>query len=251
MSDVIEISSSPEPEAGPSRKPLKRRPKPKPPDRPQKPLVRHEEVVELSDSDDDRQAINASGSPKKPVQRHPDVTGPGASRKEVQKAIVPLFMNLSEDEEDDMDHFYLTPPVLEEPDPESAPEPESDPEPEPEPEGEASVEREDDPIAALADQVDAYVAQILEIIPDVLPSHIYELIEKHLPTYGSKVVEPILHLLFEDPSYPKVDRNGKRKRVEQDDDDEQRRKPQPMDYGNKDRKFEGGEHYVDLATVSK
>ncbi|KAI9060384.1 hypothetical protein FKP32DRAFT_1595464 [Trametes sanguinea] len=95
------------------------------------------------------------------------------------------------------------------------------------------------------DPLDRYVAQVLEIIPDVSPAHAYSLIEQHYPSHLDKVLEHVLHILFEDPSYPKSDSKGKRRR---EDDGEPERAVKPkLDYGSVDRKREGGPHYIALA----
>jgi E3 ubiquitin-protein ligase RNF216 len=98
---------------------------------------------------------------------------------------------------------------------------------------------------------DIYIAQVLEIIPDVQPDHILMLIQKYLPAFGDSVVQNVLHVLFEDPAYPKVDLKGKRKRDEKKDNDQgEPNKATLIDYANKHRKNEGGQDYVDLALVS-
>ncbi|KAH9856068.1 hypothetical protein C2E23DRAFT_809859 [Lenzites betulinus] len=97
------------------------------------------------------------------------------------------------------------------------------------------------------DPLDAFVAQILEIIPDVLPSHVYSLVEQHYPKYLDKVVEPVLHQLFEDPQYPKADAKGKGKRKRDDDDQAEHPVKVKIDYGSKNRKWVGSPHYTKLA----
>ncbi|KAI0351122.1 hypothetical protein OH77DRAFT_1411714 [Trametes cingulata] len=99
------------------------------------------------------------------------------------------------------------------------------------------------------DPYDAHVAQVLEILPDVAPAHVYALVARHFPAYGAKVVEPVLHELFEDPNYPRAGAGGKRKRgKERAGEGERERAVRPrIDYGDKDRKFEGGELYYLLA----
>ncbi|KAI0753809.1 hypothetical protein C8Q74DRAFT_1211250 [Fomes fomentarius] len=95
---------------------------------------------------------------------------------------------------------------------------------------------------------DTYVAQVLEIIPDVLPAHVFSLIEQRHPTHKDNVVEAVLHLLMENPDYPKVDVKGKGKRKRDDSDDHQaQRAVRPkVDYGDKNRKADRGLHYASL-----
>ena len=135
------------------------------------------------------------------------------------------------------------------------------------------------------------VAQILEIIPNVEPTHLLQLIETHLPTYSvfrgrrdsgddggegaasagereatveeqvQGVMGHVLHLLFENPDYPKADlRAGGKKRVSDSDDEailegkgkgkakDLFKKPK-IDYASIDRPFPGGPNYFDLALV--
>lgn len=105
------------------------------------------------------------------------------------------------------------------------------------------------------DPISGYVSRILEIIPDVEPDHLLELVTKHVPQYQGAVVEHVLHVLFEDPAYPKVDRTwkGKRKQAQSDldmegDNASSPKKPK-IDYANKERPFTGGSSYLDLALV--
>ena len=99
---------------------------------------------------------------------------------------------------------------------------------------------------------DVYVAQVLEIIPDVLPAHVVALIELHYPSFKDKVVEPVLHTLFENPDYPKAEAKDKGKRKREDDEEQllpQRAVKMKIDYGDKNRRREGGHQYVHLALV--
>ena len=141
------------------------------------------------------------------------------------------------------------------------------------------------------DPTSTAVAQILEIIPNVEPAHLLQLIETHLPTYsvfhGNRdpdgdgaaaagereataeeqvqgVVGQVLHLLFENPDYPKADlRAGGKRKVERvgDPDDEDNlegkgkgkaknfsKKPK-IDYASIERPFPGSPNYFDLALV--
>jgi E3 ubiquitin-protein ligase RNF216 len=148
------------------------------------------------------------------------------------------------------------------------------------------------------DPISTAVAQILEIIPNVEPTHLLQLIETHLPTYSvfhgnhdpdvnggegaaaaagggggerevtveeqvQGVVGHVLHLLFENPDYPKADLRaggkGKGKRVGDPNDEDglegkgKAKDPSPkkpkIDYTSIDRPFSGGPNYFDLALV--
>ncbi|EGO04090.1 hypothetical protein SERLA73DRAFT_175842 [Serpula lacrymans var. lacrymans S7.3] len=96
--------------------------------------------------------------------------------------------------------------------------------------------------------MDGYIARVLEIIPDVQPAHVLSLVEKYILTKPDNIVELILHSLFEDPTYPKIDKKGKRKRSEEDEGGATRGSPKlKVDYGQKDRECKGGPHYLDMA----
>ena len=107
------------------------------------------------------------------------------------------------------------------------------------------------PHAAPIDPIDTYVASIIEVVPDVQPAHAFELVERLMQSQPEHAVELALHAIFEDPSYPKIDRKGKRKR--DPDEDEQgpshaNLKPK-VDYLSVDRAFDGGPYYFDLSMV--
>lgn len=108
------------------------------------------------------------------------------------------------------------------------------------------------PVAEQDDVIpfDAYVAQVLEIILDVHPAHVFSLIEQHLPSHKDNVVEQVLHVLFENPDYPKADTKGKDKRKREDDMEEQRVVKPKIDYGDKNRIAGGTIYYSVLALVS-
>lgn len=96
-----------------------------------------------------------------------------------------------------------------------------------------------------ADPLIAYTARVLEIVPDVDPAHLRTLLEKHTAD-SEDVVQHVLHALFEDPTYPRVVKPGKRKRSVDDDDGLEKAKLK-LDYASKDREFVGGRDYADLA----
>lgn len=105
---------------------------------------------------------------------------------------------------------------------------------------------------------DHYVAQVLEIVPDVAPAHVLELIERFREQYKDKVVEPVLHALFENPTYPKVDKGkakAKRKRDNDDEGDERGHAKQlaveQEVYLQKDPQRIAGAHYFEIALVRR
>lgn len=105
-----------------------------------------------------------------------------------------------------------------------------------------------------ADPFSVYVAQVLEIIPDVDPDHVLSLIINQHETYKDKVVEPVLHLLFEDPDYPKADKKGKRKREEEPVESvsvtRRRLVEVEVDYASEVRARPSGTFYQELSIVS-
>ena len=71
------------------------------------------------------------------------------------------------------------------------------------------------PVRSPEEIMSRYVAQVLEIVPDVDPDHCVGLVADH-QHLNESTVERILHILFEDPDYPRAKRsnyddNGKRK----------------------------------------
>ncbi|KAF7363529.1 hypothetical protein MSAN_01009400 [Mycena sanguinolenta] len=99
------------------------------------------------------------------------------------------------------------------------------------------------------DPIPGYVERVLDILPDALPEHVRGLVVQHYPQSKEQVVETVLHALFEDPAYPKVDKKGKRKRVEADDaqGDDRGQPKAKLDYGSTDREYKGGLDYEQLA----
>ncbi|KAI0713080.1 hypothetical protein C8T65DRAFT_739128 [Cerioporus squamosus] len=216
------------------------------------------DIIELTDSDSEvrpgpsqRQASRRSNSAavsqqRKEKRKAEPVAGPsGVRNAEPPLAAprpptppVPLFLPDLDDplNLNVMAHFHAYAP---------APEPVAPPEaavPLAEPEAESVREAE-----MVADEdvpFDAYVAQVLEIIPDVLSAHVFSLIEQHYPNAKAQVVETVLHVLFENPDYPKADAKGKRKR---DEPPEQRAVRPKVDYGDKNRVFDRGTWYTPLA----
>lgn len=101
------------------------------------------------------------------------------------------------------------------------------------------------------DPIETYTNQVLEIVPDVLPEHARQLVLQHFPRNQENTVEHVLHDLFEDPTYPKIDRKGKGKRkrdLEDHELNERNVKPQ-IDYASIDRECTGGPMYVRSALV--
>jgi len=106
------------------------------------------------------------------------------------------------------------------------------------------------------DPYSKHLALILEVIPDVLPSHAMELIENLYPTYEDQVAEKILQGLFDDPAYPKVENGvagkGKAKRKAAEMEDVLERPPSRVriDFASVDRPKPAGKNYRTLALVS-
>ncbi|TFK39205.1 hypothetical protein BDQ12DRAFT_682354 [Crucibulum laeve] len=99
---------------------------------------------------------------------------------------------------------------------------------------------------------DTYLAQVLEIVPDVSPAHALTLIEELLPEHKADVLEQVLHRLFEDTNYPKVDKKGKKRKSDvgvSEDNDETERKKIKLDYSSTEREYKGGKDYDELALI--
>ncbi|KAJ7172366.1 hypothetical protein C8R46DRAFT_992489 [Mycena filopes] len=232
MDDVIEIASSPENSPRIVAKTLLRNTKGK--------ARAHPDTIVLTDSEDevvqrpsfrDRGVRAAVAGPSRRTQPNPlhrlknDASGSleniPAKRRPKSKS-VPLFFPSDEENEPpeippldlaeeaiNVDHFPSPPP----------------------------------------DPIPGYVQQILDVLPDALPEHVTTLVRETHPEAGEQVVERVLHALFEDPSYPKLDKKGKRKRVEEENDQgDARGQPKSKhDLASVDREFKGGIHYSQLA----
>ncbi|KAI6027044.1 hypothetical protein EDC04DRAFT_175483 [Pisolithus marmoratus] len=109
------------------------------------------------------------------------------------------------------------------------------------------------PSLAPVDPMDEYVARVTEIVPDVQPAHVLSLVERAMQTNPNTVVELVVHALFEEPSYPKIDRKGKRKRDEVEEEEQKGRHsprgtPKPrVDYLSEDREYDVGPPYFELS----
>lgn len=108
--------------------------------------------------------------------------------------------------------------------------------------------------ALVADPHSKHLALILEVIPDVSPTHAMELIEKLYPTHKDRVSERILQELFDDPCYPKVEKGtagkGKRKASELEDVFERPPSRVRIDFASLDRPKPTGKNYRTLTLVS-
>lgn len=97
--------------------------------------------------------------------------------------------------------------------------------------------------------VDGFLAQLLEIVPDVEPDYARSLLIQEYDTHGKGAMDVVLHSLFESTSYPKIDRKGKGKCVASNSSDSVEDLTQ-IGYGKRDREHSGGTHYNALALVS-
>lgn len=93
-----------------------------------------------------------------------------------------------------------------------------------------------------SNSTDDYLSRILEVVPDVVPEYVHNLINQSAKCPGLDVVTTIVHVLLEQP-YPKVDRKGKRKR----EDNESSVKED--DYSDPSRPFTAGTVYKQAAMV--
>jgi E3 ubiquitin-protein ligase RNF216 len=107
-----------------------------------------------------------------------------------------------------------------------------------------------------SDPVSDYMARVLDIVPDVEPDHLTALVVNAITVHGSGALERVLHVLFEDPKYPRAERKGKEKRKNPNDDNDYMQAQNPtkrskLDYGYGDmnRVFMGGPDYASIALV--
>lgn len=54
------------------------------------------------------------------------------------------------------------------------------------------------------------VERVREVVPDVLPAHVFDLLDRHKAAFTGNLLDAVIHHLLEDPSYPK-DLKGKGK----------------------------------------
>ncbi|KAL5526297.1 hypothetical protein ACEPAF_8020 [Sanghuangporus sanghuang] len=94
--------------------------------------------------------------------------------------------------------------------------------------------------------IDLYLSQVLEVIPDVQPDHARALLFQYYPSYRTDVVAAVLHCLFEQP-YPRIERNKCKRKREDDGSVDETGSAALKNYGSRDRPFEGGEHYAEIA----
>ncbi|KAJ6547672.1 hypothetical protein B0H19DRAFT_1212188 [Mycena capillaripes] len=220
--DAIDISSSPEPSPRPRTKPLPSRGKGR----------LDNETIVLTDSEDEELPIHrlhfrnrdvrvgVAGPSRKPLVHHKnDASGSGSlenipTKPRPKSKSVPLFLPSDEENEP------------------------------PQPLEEAIIV--DNLPSPPPDPIPGYVERVLDVLPDALPDYVFALVRQHYPQSQDQVAEIVLHALFEDP-YPKVDRKGKRKRVEDDAEQDARGQPKAkLDYATKDREYKGGIHYDQL-----
>jgi TRIAD3 protein (E3 ubiquitin-protein ligase RNF216) len=105
-----------------------------------------------------------------------------------------------------------------------------------------------------ADPYSKHLALVLEVIPDVLPTHAMDLIQMLYPTHKDQVAEVVLQDLFDNHSYPKAEKGvaGKGKRKASALEDVLERPPSrvKIDLASVDRPKPTGRNYRKLALVS-
>ncbi|KAJ7343378.1 hypothetical protein DFH08DRAFT_872523 [Mycena albidolilacea] len=229
MNDAVEISSSSESSPKPQAKPLPPRGK-----------GRAVNTYVLSDSDDEDPPIQRPHFPDRDAR----ADAPGPSRRKPTT----LLRHKKDASSGSLENI---PAKRQPPKPKHTPlflpsDEENEP-PELRDVGEEPIDIDNLP-SPPPDPIPGYVERVLDVLPDALPEHVLELVKQHYPQSREQVAETVLHALFEDPAYPKVDKKGKRKRVEGDVQGEERGQPKPkLDYGSKDREYKGGVHYEQLA----
>ncbi|KAH7929949.1 hypothetical protein BV22DRAFT_1028918 [Leucogyrophana mollusca] len=262
--EIIDIPSSPDlPPARRTRSQSRQPPPSKNGLRPAPKTHLLSEIIEISDSDDELPPQRVSPKRKKaldlpfpnpepgPSNADAPLFGPpraellgddppeaGPSRNsppgQTRNAALPLFYPSDDEREVAQRTVVIAPAVPPPPPPAFAAEPPALPVLE--------------PVVPEIDPVDAYVARVIEIVPDVQPAHVLALIEQYIAAQPANVVELVLHVLLEGPGYPKIDNKGKRKRAEEGEDGAARGQPKiKVNYAQKDREYKGGPHYTDMA----
>jgi E3 ubiquitin-protein ligase RNF216 len=74
-----------------------------------------------------------------------------------------------------------------------------------------------DPEVAVAQETDErLVERVREVVPDVLPAHVFELLAQHKTAFSDILLDVIIHNLLEDKSYPRDTKGkGKERAVEE------------------------------------
>ena len=63
---------------------------------------------------------------------------------------------------------------------------------------------------AVRESHERLVERVREVVPDVLPAHVFKLLSTHENTFANNLLDVVIHILLEDRSYPK-DHKGKAK----------------------------------------
>ena len=115
-----------------------------------------------------------------------------------------------------------------------------------------SFSMEDIEMTDETDLLDACLAQILEVIPDVDPAHVLTLLEAQCAESKDSKVQAVFEILFNDPSYPKSERKLMKQKeitVEKAAEEEGSADTLTEDYANINRDFRGNNHYIDRSLV--
>jgi len=120
-----------------------------------------------------------------------------------------------------------------------------------------------DPDPEPIDALTFALAKVLEIIPDVQPDHVTALVHSYLDQDGDLIspallVEQILHQLFENLDYPKVEKKGKKRKNAEEpvatgssqNGGERPKKKVKIDYRTTQRNKDPSVAYRNLALVS-
>lgn len=103
-------------------------------------------------------------------------------------------------------------------------------------------------IIEVADPMDHYLSLVLEVVPDMDPEHAMALIQRNLPDLGEGVVQHIIHHALENPTYPRLDKKGKKRK--RDDSPSSSSVPAPAcNFASIKREFTGGGSYSTIALV--
>ncbi|KAI9511179.1 hypothetical protein F5148DRAFT_406366 [Russula earlei] len=236
MGDVIEISPSPEMEPRTFYRPLRRKRIPLSPD------DGNESAIELTDSTDSQRSTpcrrvkrfkeaaeptaGPSASSRAPVeQSSPRVimrkhkrgqtpasrqASAAASRRPASPVQKPHVHSTSVvgQEQDVIPARPLTPPAT--PDSPQLVNRQLTPPPDVPPVHEQLQEPRRKETFVAAESHERLVERVREVVPDVLPAHVFELLASHEATFADNLLNAVIHVLLEDRSYPR-DVKGKGK----------------------------------------
>jgi TRIAD3 protein (E3 ubiquitin-protein ligase RNF216) len=94
------------------------------------------------------------------------------------------------------------------------------------------------------------VERVREVVPDVLPAHVFELLAEHEAVPHVELLNVVIHILLEDRSYPKdIKGKGKAREPEEKSAEISGDTNRSVDYTHPDASRHLGRVYQDLSLV--